>query len=393
MPFWTLGAVQRAGLSDGIADEAARACAHDVPVSLFALMQLGSAHWAALRAQTSRLLRVDTEHGNTRKTTRQIYSYQCHRRKCSSRLRLAITPISPRPFISATNAGSMLHPDNPLAPNYKYVPIGYHGRASSIVPSGTPIRRPHGQFKAPEMAAPTFGLSQRMDYELELAFYIGRANELGQPITIDQAENHLFGGCLLNDWSARDVQGWEMQPLGPFLGKNFGTLISPWVITMQALAPFRASALMRPEGDPSPLPHLFSERDQQSGGLDVTLEILYATEKMRAERAGAHACFRDQLQISVLDARAAVDTFHASNGCNMQIGDLFATGTISGPTRDALGSMLELTRGGREPYTLPNGETRKFLEDGDEIIMRACCERAGFRRIGFGECRGRIVAW
>ncbi len=381
-------AAQRAGLYDGIADEAARVCAND---SLFALMQLGSAHWSALRAQTSRLLRADTEQGKRAQNMAAQLLVPMAQAEMLKPLAIGDYTDFTASIYHATNAGSLLHPDNPLAPNYKYVPIGYHGRASSIVLSGTPIRRPRGQIKHPNEPAPTFGLSQRMDYELELAFYIGRANELGEPIAIEDAENYLFGVCLLNDWSARDVQGWEMQPLGPFLGKNFGTLISPWVITMEALAPFRAPAFTRPEGDPPPLPHLFSARDQQNGGLDVTLEIFYATEKMRAENISP-------ARVAATNARylywtpAQLLTHHASNGCNMRLGDLFATGTISGPTRDALGSMLELTRGGREPYTLPNGETRKFLDDGDEIIMRAYCERAGFRRIGLGECRGQIIA-
>ncbi|HNB54972.1 MAG TPA: fumarylacetoacetate hydrolase family protein, partial [Anaerolineales bacterium] len=269
-----VSAAQRAGLYDGGAEEAARACAEN---SLVRLMQLGNASWSALRAQTSRLLRADTEPGT------RAQALAAHLLIPMSQAEMQM-PVMIRDYTDftasiyhATNAGSLLHPENPLHPNYKYVPIGYHGRASSVVLSGTPIRRPRGQRKAPEAPAPTFGLSQRMDYELELAFYVGRGNALGEPIPLDEAENYLFGVCLLNDWSARDVQGWEMQPLGPFLGKNFGTLISPWVITMEALAPFRVPAPARPAGDPAPLPYLDSARDQQSGGLDMSLEIFYST--------------------------------------------------------------------------------------------------------------------
>ena len=290
----------------------------------------------------------------------------------------------------ATNVGRLFRPDNPLLPNYKYVPIGYHGRASSIVISGTEVRRPCGQTKPPDAAEPSFGPSRMLDYELEMGFFVSEMNPLGTPVPIDQARGHIFGFCLVNDWSARDIQSWEYQPLGPFLGKSFATTISPWVVTLDALEPYRVPVAPRPEGDPKPLPYLWSDEDQQRGAFDIHLEVSLLTAKMRA---AGQAPFR----VSLGNLRdlywtpAQMVAHHTSNGCNLRPGDLLATGTVSGSTPDSVGSLLERTRRGTEPLPLPNGEQRKFLEDGDEVIFRAWCEREGYPRIGFGECRGAVT--
>jgi fumarylacetoacetase len=291
----------------------------------------------------------------------------------------------------ATNVGRLFRPDAPLLPNYKWVPIGYHGRASSIVVSGTEIRRPFGQAKAPDAAEPTFGPSRMLDYELEVGFFVSDGNALGTTIPLEQAEKHIFGLCLVNDWSARDIQAWEYQPLGPFLGKSFGTTISPWVVTLEALEPYRVPALVRAEGDPEPLPYLLSEKDQARGGFDVNLEVWLATAKMRAAGEGAVRVSRGNLK-DLYWTLAQMVTHHASNGCNLRPGDLLATGTVSGATPDSVGSLLERTKRGAEPLMLPNGESRKFLEDGDEVILKGWCEREGLPRIGFGECRGVVGA-
>ena len=290
----------------------------------------------------------------------------------------------------ATNVGSMLRPDEPLLPNYKYVPIGYHGRASSVVPSGTPVRRPTGQSKPESSAEPIVGPSRRLDYELEVGFVVGPGNPLGTSIPIDDAERHLFGICLVNDWSARDLQAWEYQPLGPFLAKSFATSISPWVVTFDALEPFRVAAFMRPPGDPDPLPYLDSAKERERGGLDIRLEVAIATAQMRAAKIAPFVLSRNSLR-HLYWTPAQLLTHHASNGCNLRPGDLIASGTVSGPTRESRGCLLELAWRGTQPITLPTGETRAFLDDGDEVIFRGWCEREGWTRIGLGECRGTIV--
>jgi fumarylacetoacetase len=291
----------------------------------------------------------------------------------------------------ATNVGSMFRPDNPLLPNYKWVPIGYHGRASSIVPSGTPVRRPRGQIKPADADAPTYAPTRSLDYEMEMGCFVAGGNPLGEPVPVDRAEERLFGVCLVNDWSARDVQAWEYQPLGPFLAKNFATTVSPWVVTMEALAPFRTPAFRRPAGDPEPLPYLRSERNSAAGGLDIVVEVFLATARMR--EAGTPPARLSRGRVADLYwTPAQMLAHHTSNGCNLQPGDLFASGTVSGPDRDQRGCLLELTWRGEEPLTLPGGETRKFLEDGDEVVMRGWCERDGAVRIGLGECRGVVVA-
>ena len=289
----------------------------------------------------------------------------------------------------ATNIGSMFRPDNPLLPNYKWVPIGYHGRASSIVLSGAAVRRPLGQTRDGSDGAPSFGPARRLDYELEVGAFIGPGNALGATIPIDEAQQHVFGLCLLNDWSARDMQAWEYQPLGPFLAKNFSTTISPWVVTLDALEPFRAPARARGDGDPPPLPYLASQSDAASGGFDVTLEVSIRTARMRATNA-------DPFVVSVGGFKdmywtlAQLVAHHASNGCNLRPGDLLGSGTVSGSDKESRGSLMERTWRGTEPLQLPTGEQRKFLEDGDEVVLRGWCDRPGYRRIGFGECRGII---
>jgi fumarylacetoacetase len=287
----------------------------------------------------------------------------------------------------ATNVGSMFRPDNPLLPNYKWVPIGYHGRASSIVVSGTPVQRPVGQTSDDPSTPPSFGESKRLDYETEVGVFIARGNELGEPIPIHEAEQHIFGLCLVNDWSARDLQTWEYQPLGPFLSKSFATSISPWVVTLDALEPFRIASYARPEGDPRPLPYLAFDEDR---GIDITLEVSIRTERMRSENIEPHRLSRGSFR-DMYWTIAQLVTHHTSNGCNLRPGDLLASGTVSGRANDSRGCLLELTWRGTEPIELPSGETRRFLEDGDEVILRGWCEREGATRIGFGECRGVVL--
>jgi fumarylacetoacetase len=287
----------------------------------------------------------------------------------------------------ATNVGSMFRPADPLLPNYRHVPIGYHGRASSIVASGTPVRRPHGQTVAAPAGPPTFGPSRRMDYELEVGAFIGAGNALGSPVPLAEAEAHIAGLVLVNDWSARDLQTWEYQPLGPFLAKNFATTVSPWVVTLDALAPFRVPARGRGADEPAALPYLTDSGDSAAGGFAITLEVLLRTARMRDAGAPAERLSRGSFQRMYWTV-AQMLTHHASNGCNLRPGDLIASGTVSGPTRGERGCLLELSWRGTEPVTLANGEQRAFLEDGDEVILRGWCERPGAARVGFGECRG-----
>ena len=291
----------------------------------------------------------------------------------------------------ATNVGKQFRPDNPLLPNYKYVPIGYHGRASSVRASGEPVIRPNGQRKAPDSDAPEYGPSRRLDYELELGIWIGEGNELGQPIPIGEAGDHIAGYCLLNDWSARDLQAWEYQPLGPFLAKNFLTSVSPWVVTSQALAPFRKSMRPRPAGDPEPLPYLSDAADRESGALAIQLEVALTTEQMRAAGVAPHILSRGSADAAMYWSAAQIVAHHSANGCNLQPGDLIGTGTLSTDSPAGLGSLLEISQGGKQPIALSNGESRSFLEDGDEVTLKAWCEGEGVR-IGFGECIGRVVA-
>jgi len=379
-----LAAARRAGLIDG---RAADTCGGP---TLNRLMALGPADWSRLRGQVFDCLTSDGERAD-----------DC-RRRAGELLVPMVDAIMALPaeigdytdfFTSiyhATNAGRMFRPDNPLQPNFKYVPVAYHSRASSVVVGGTPVRRPHGQSRGPDDPAPGFGPSRRLDYECELGFFIGTGNELGEPVPVARAAAHIFGFCLLNDWSARDIQGWESQPLGPFLGKSFSTSISPWVVTAEALAPFRCPAFARAAGDPAPLPHLASADETARGGLDIVMEVWLQTERMRRENAAPTRLSRSNVRDCYWTVGQMV-AHHTSNGCNLRPGDLCATGTVSGETKDSLGCMLELTWGGSQPVTLPNGETRRFLEDGDDLMLRAHCARDGAVSIGFGECRGRVL--
>jgi fumarylacetoacetase len=290
----------------------------------------------------------------------------------------------------ATHVGSMFRPDNPLLPNYKYVPIGYHGRASSIVVSGTAVKRPSGQTKADDAEAPSFGPTKMLDYEVEVGAFIGPGNSLGDPIPVALSREHLFGLCLVNDWSARDMQKWEYQPLGPFLAKNFATSVSPWIVTMEALEPFCTRAATRAEGDPAPLPYLSDADDQSRGNFAITIETYLETSKMRDAKLAPFLVSRGDFS-QMYWTFAQMLAHHASNGCNLRPGDLIASGTVSGESRDSAGCLLERTWRGTEPLTLPSGEERRFLENGDTVVMRAFCEKNGAVRIGFGECRGSIL--
>lgn len=293
-------------------------------------------------------------------------------------------------IVHATNVGSLLRPENPLMPNYKWIPIGYHGRTSSVRPSGTSVRRPRGQIKSPEAESPQLQCTDRLDYEVELGLWITGGNALGEPVPIGEAEQYLAGVTLLNDWSARDIQAWEYQPLGPFLAKNFASTVSPWLVTLDALAPFRDAQLPRLDGDPQPLPHLLDAGDQASGGLDIDLTVAMTSEAMR--RSG-----RDVQRLGLTSARhmywtpAQLIAHHSSNGCNLEPGDLLGTGTISAPTVDGYGSLMEITRGGKDAFALPNGETRRFLQDGDEVILTGHCRKTNYATIGFGECRAMVL--
>ena len=349
------------------------------------LMALGPDAWSKLRLALSRGLSV--EHGDKR-----LQQYLSPMANAKLRKPVAVCDFTDffASIFHATNAGRMFRPDNPLMPNYKYVPVAYHSRASSVIPSGTAFKRPRGQRKGPNDTEPSYGPSRALDFELELGCYIGTPSELGEPVPVGNASEHIFGFCLLNDWSARDVQGWEYQPLGPFLGKNFATTVSPWVVTAEALAPFRTHAYKRPQGDPAPLPYLFDADDQAHGGLDITLEAYLSTEAMR--RAGTAPVRITQTSFALMYWTVAqMIAHHTSNGCNVTIGDLIGSGTVSGPEKSSWGSLLELTARGREPLALPGGEKRGFIEDGDEIIFRGYCAKDGFARIGFGECHGRVL--
>ncbi len=367
----------------GLAGQAVRA--YEAPF-LNSVMSYGPETWSALRLELSRALSI--EHGNRGAVGAHLTPM------AQAEIRM---PVAFRNFTDffasifhATNAGRMFRPDNPLMPNYKYVPVAYHSRASSVRISGIPFKRPRGQRKGQNDAAPSYGPSRNLDFELELGIFIGTGNDLGTTIPVGNAAGHVFGYCLLNDWSARDVQAWEYQPLGPFLGKNFATTISPWLVTAEALAPFHTAAFARPEGDPAPLPHLDDAGDRTNGGLDINLEAYLSTETMRRNGAAPFRLAQTSFA-SVYWTVAQMIAHHTSNGCNLEIGDLLGSGTVSGPEKSSWGSLLELTARGSEPIELPGGEKRGFIEDGDEIIFRGFCEKPGHTRIGFGECRAVVV--
>ena len=377
-----LAAVAQTGLFTGAAATAAQAGAQD---KLNALMALGSAAWSALRLALSRALREGA--------AEQAALQACLVPQAEAEYDVPAHIGDYTDFYTsvhhATHIGQQFRPDNPLLPNYKWVPIGYHGRASSIGISGQQFRRPVGQTMPPGAAEPSFGPCKRLDIELELGIFVGSGNALGEPVAITEAENHVFGICLLNDWSARDIQGWEYQPLGPFLSKNFASTVSPWVVTLEALAPYRV-AFTRPEGDPQPLAYLDSAANRSGGAFDIQLQVGLQTPQMRAAgQADASIC-RTSYRHAYWTVAQMV-THHTVNGCNLQPGDLLGSGTLSGPTLDQAGALIELTTGGKNPIALPNGEQRTWLEDGDSVVLRGWCEREGAARIGFGECVGTVL--
>ncbi|HYG45915.1 MAG TPA: fumarylacetoacetase [Bordetella sp.] len=378
-----LPALAGLGLFDGLAAAALGACSGD---SLNALMALGRPHWGALRLALSRALRS----GSPLQARIEPLLVAQADAEYTTPARIGDYTDFYISLHHATAVGKQFRPDNPLLPNYKWVPIGYHGRASSL---GVDQRfpRPVGQTRpAAEGEAPQFGPCKRLDYELELGVFIGTGNAQGDRIALDQADEHIFGLCILNDWSARDIQAWEYQPLGPFLAKNFASTISPWIVTLEALEPFR-TAWTRQAGEPQPLAYLSSDANRTHGAYDVQMEVLLATEASRAaQHPPAHLSasnFRDAYwNIAQLVAH------HTVNGCNLQPGDLLGTGTLSGPDPDQAGSLLELSQGGKTPIDLPWGEQRTFLQDGDQVIIRAHCHKQGYPRIGFGESSGTVLA-
>ena len=382
-----VAAAHAAGFYSGLAAEAAVSCEND---SLNPLMALGAAHWSALRAQTSALLQKETELGQAAQKKASTLLVAMSEAEMLLPVKIGDFTDFLTSIYHATNAGQIFEPDRPLGRNFEYLPRAYHGRSSTIIVSGTPIQRPKGQIVTAPDAPPRYEPSRAFDYELEVGFYIGQPNSWGEPIAVADAEDHLFGLCLVNDWSARDIQGWEMQPLGPFLSKSTASTVSPWVISLEALVPFRRPAFTRAEDAPALLPHLYDAHDQAQGALDLNLEIHYSTENMRqAELAPALICQSSMKYLYWTPAQMIAH--HTSNGCQMNIGDMFASGTVSGPTDDERGCMLELSWGCTQPYELPSGEKRCYVEDGDEIVMTGFCQRDGYRRIGLGECRSLIV--
>jgi fumarylacetoacetase len=386
--IFDLQAASAKGLFEGVSAGAVSAIGGG---TLNAFLALGS---PARRAVRSRLVNLLDAAGPERSGLESLASDLLHdAADCTMHLPVSIGNYTDfyAGIHHATNVGRILRPDNPLLPNYKHVPIAYHGRASSVRVSGTPVTRPNGQTKDANDPAPRFGPSQRLDIELELGVWIGPGNALGRPIPIAEAANHIAGFCLLNDWSARDIQAWEYQPLGPFLAKNFMTSVSPWIVTAEALAPFRTSSPPREPADPAPLPYLVDDADQAAGGLNIALEVSFTTALMRAK--GIKPKVLSQTNASALYWTVAqMVTHHTSGGCDLQPGDLFGTGTISGPTPGSLGSLLEMTQAGRNPIQLETGEVRRFLEDNDEVTLRASAQHPDFVTIGLGECRGRIAS-
>jgi fumarylacetoacetase len=377
-----LGAAHAAGLFSG---EAAAAAAQAASDSLNGLLAMGPRAWSALRLALSRMLRAGAQ--DSARAARCLVPQSDVEYAVPARVGDYTDMYTS--VHHATNIGRLFRPDNPLMPNFKWLPVGYHGRASSIGVSGQRFRRPRGQVLPAGASEPVFTECKRLDYELELGIWIGPGNRLGEPVPIGAAESHIFGLCLLNDWSARDIQAWEYQPLGPFLAKSFATTVSAWIVTLEALAPYRCQ-WTRPADDPQPLPYLEAASNRERGAFDITIEAWLETAKMRATGSGAarlsHSSFRHSYW-----SIAQMVAHHTVAGCNLQAGDLIGTGTQSGPTSDEAAALIELTVGGKKPLTLPDGETRTFLEDGDAVILRGWCEKAGFARVGFGECRGLVL--
>ena len=377
-----LAALAAADVLQGEARQAAQAGAQS---RLNALMGLAPAQRSALRLALSRALRT----GSALQAALEPLLVPQAQAEYDVPARIGDYTDFYTSVHHATQIGRLFRPDNPLLPNYKWVPIGYHGRSSSIVVSGRDFHRPVGQTMPPGAAQPGVGPCKRLDIELELGIFMGTGNPLGEPIPIGQAESHVFGLCLLNDWSARDIQAWEYQPLGPFLSKSFATTVSPWVVTLEALAPYRVP-FTRPADDPQPLPYLDSPANRACGALDIQLEVLLQTPRMRQAGQGAASICRTSYRHAYWTLAQLV-THHTVGGCNLQPGDLLGSGTLSGPTPQEAGALIELTAGGKQPLTLPDGEQRVFLEDGDTVILRGWCERPGAARIGLGECAGTVL--
>jgi fumarylacetoacetase len=378
-----LQACAQQSLLAALPNEITSACSSEL---LNPLMALGPTAWSALRQQLMVLLDVQQAGSETQKRVEPLLVSM---QEAVMQLPAHIGDYTDfyASIYHATRVGRRFRPDNPLLPNYKYVPIGYHGRASSIVVSGQQIRRPYGQIKF-QAEEPIFRPAQALDYELEVGLFVGRGNRLGQSIPIVEAEDHIFGLCLVNDWSARDIQSWEYQPLGPFLAKNFATTISPWIVPLEALVPYRVPAFSRPPGDPAPLNYLRSPSTERNG-IDLTLEVYLQSKQMRQAGTAPMLLSKGNLR-DLYWTIAQLVTHHASNGCNLRPGDLLATGTVSGPEEGSEGCLLE-KQNGAEAIHLPGGESRKFLEDGDQVTFRAYCQRPGLPRIGFGECAGTVI--
>ena len=353
--------------------------------TLNTFMGLGKQYWSALRLALSKALRAGSEHQQALSDTLVAQSDIEFSLPC----RIGDYTDFYTSIYHATAVGSLFRPDNPLLPNYKWVPIGYHGRSSSIDVSGQTFHRPKGQTKAPDAEVPSFGPCKRLDYELELGIYLGKGNALGDAIAIENAENHVFGFCVFNDWSARDLQAWEYQPLGPFLAKNFASTVSPWIVTTEALAPYRTS-WTRDENDPQPMDYLESKANRDQGAFDIQMDVRIQTQKMRSEGHNPTRVSTSSFKHSYWTVAQMV-THHTVNGCNFMPGDMLGSGTQSGPTHEEAGSLLELSRGGKEKITLSNGEQRSFLEDGDNVIMRGWCEKEGYARIGFGPVESTVL--
>ncbi|MEH6481335.1 MULTISPECIES: fumarylacetoacetase [Pseudoalteromonas] len=353
--------------------------------TLNTFMGLGKQYWSALRLALSKALRAGSEHQQALSDTLVAQSDIEYSLPC----RIGDYTDFYTSIYHATAVGSLFRPDNPLLPNYKWVPIGYHGRSSSIDVSGQTFHRPKGQTKAPDAEVPSFGPCKRLDYELELGIYLGKGNALGDAIAIENAENHVFGFCVFNDWSARDLQAWEYQPLGPFLAKNFASTVSPWIVTTEALAPYRTN-WTRDENDPQPMDYLESKANRDQGAFDIQMDVRIQTQKMRSEGHNPTRVSTSSFKHSYWTVAQMV-THHTVNGCNFMPGDMLGSGTQSGPTHEEAGSLLELSRGGKEKITLSNGEQRSFLEDGDNVIMRGWCEKEGYARIGFGSVESTVI--
>ena len=377
-----LTALSNAEIFDGLAQSGLEACSAP---QLNDYMSMGKATWSALRLALSNALKEGSS------VKQQVEACLIAQTDVEYALPCNIGDYTDfyTSIHHATSVGLKFRPDNPLLPNYKWVPIGYHGRSSSIDVSGRDFKRPSGQTKAPTATEPSFGPCKRLDYELEVGIFIGKGNDLGDAVSIDDAEDHVFGLCIFNDWSARDIQGWEYQPLGPFLSKNFASTVSPWIVTTEALAPYR-SVWTRVETDPQPMPYLESENNRATGSFDIQLQALIETEDMRNKNEEAVQMSQSNFKDSYWTVAQMV-AHHTVNGCNLRAGDMFGSGTQSGPNPEEAGSMLELSNAGADPISLPNGEKRTFLEDGDNVIMKGWCQKDGAARIGFGSVSAKIL--